>query len=237
MRRRFFIEKFDAGRAVIEGETAHHMGRVLRAQTGQLFELSDGRKAWLARIEKVGRERIEFSLLEQLDTNPPSVKTSLFLAVVKFDAFEWALEKATELGVCAIVPLATERSEKSLLTAAPKRAERWLKILTSAAEQSRRLSVPALHELLKPAVAFGSTDADIRLLLSERPGATSLRSVLVGVPAKSVAIAIGPEGGWTDGELSAAEAAGFHAVSMGSLILRSETAVIAALANVNYAWG
>ena len=89
----------------MEGEAAHHLGRVLRAQTGQLFELSDGQRVWLGRIEKVTRDRVEFSLLEEIPAHQPTLDVTLLLSVVKFDAFEWAIEKATELGAARIVPV------------------------------------------------------------------------------------------------------------------------------------
>ena len=133
MRRRFFVDKFDERRAVMEGEAAHHLGRVLRAQPGQLYELSDGTSVWLGRIDIVKRDRVEFELTERLAAYTPQIETTLLLSVVKFDAFEWALEKATELGVTRVVPLAAARSEKALLAAAPKRAERWQRILLESA--------------------------------------------------------------------------------------------------------
>jgi 16S rRNA (uracil1498-N3)-methyltransferase len=235
MRRRYFVEQFHNGRAVMAGESAHHLGHVLRAHTGQILELSDGRNVWLAEVEKVARERIEFKLVEQLPAHVPAVEITLLLSVVKFDAFEWALEKATELGVGRVVPLAAERSEKALLRAAPKRAERWKKILLGASEQSRRLGAPELSAVTEPAEAFGSVAAEIKLLLSERTDAPPLRSILEGRSWTSIAFAIGPEGGWTDLEFDHAEGAGFLQASMGPLILRTETAVIAALASVNYA--
>src|SRR5215467_3686174 len=109
----------------MEGEAAHHLGRVLRAERGQLYELSDGQRVCLARIEAVKRNCVEFSLIEDLPTSQPALQTTLLLSIVKFDAFEWALEKATELGISAIVPVSAARSEKALLFAAAKRAERW----------------------------------------------------------------------------------------------------------------
>ena len=142
MRRRFFVEKFDNQRALMEGEAAHHLGRVLRAQPGQLYELSDGTNVWLGRIETVTRDTVDFSLLEELPGYLPAIETTLLLSVVKFDSFEWALEKATELGVHAIVPLASARSEKALIAAAAKRAERWRKLLLEASQQSRRVQLP-----------------------------------------------------------------------------------------------
>src|SRR5438105_14370986 len=99
----------------MEGDAAHHLGRVLRAEAGQLYELSDGEKVWLGRIESVTRDRVQFSLLEELPAVQPSLNVTLLLAVVKFDAFEWSLEKATELGLRPIVPARAERSDKALL--------------------------------------------------------------------------------------------------------------------------
>jgi len=237
MRRRFFVEKFDGRRVLMEGETAHHLGRVLRAQAGQMYELSDGVKVWLGRVDKVSRETVEFDLLEEIPALQPSLETILLLAVVKFDAFEWALEKATELGVNRVVPLATARSDKALLTASAKRAERWKKILLEASQQSRRVQVPKLEAVVKPESAFARRGASLGILLSESAEAKPLRAVLGGQQANSAALAIGPEGGWTEAEFAAARGAGFHEASLGKLILRTETAVVAALASLNFALG
>lgn len=132
MRRRFFVDEFNADRAVLTGEAAHHLGRVLRAEPGQMYELSDGSSVWLATIEVASKDRVEFSLVEPVPVRVSALDKTLLLAVVKFNAFEWALEKATELGVNRIVPLAAARSEKGLLTAAGKRAERWRRIAFEA---------------------------------------------------------------------------------------------------------
>jgi 16S rRNA (uracil1498-N3)-methyltransferase len=237
VRRRFFVEQFADKTAFMEGEAAHHLGRVLRAQTGQLYELSDGDQIWLGRIENVTRDRIQFALIEQLPAFHPSVNVTLLLAVVKFDAFEWAIEKATELGVGAIVPLAAERSEKALLAAAAKRADRWKKILLESSQQSRRVRVPVLGGLAKPESAFASRKDELGVLLSERPTASPLRKVLQGQQAASAILAIGPEGGWTEPEFEAAARAGFQQASLGHLILRTETAVVTALASLNFALG
>jgi 16S rRNA (uracil1498-N3)-methyltransferase len=219
----------------MEGEAAHHLGRVLRAQTGQLYELSDGEHVWVGRIESVGRDSVQFALVEALPAVHPSLDLTLLLAVVKFGAFEWAIEKATELGVNTVVPLAAERSEKAMLAAAPKRAERWNKILLEASQQSRRVRVPVLGQLVKAESAFASSQGGLRVMLSERAPAPPLRKVLEGQQAKKAILAIGPEGGWTDVEFVAAQSGGFLEASLGRLILRTETAVVAALASLNYA--
>jgi 16S rRNA (uracil1498-N3)-methyltransferase len=237
MRRRFFVEQFTDNGAVMEGEAAHHLGRVLRAQTGQLYELSDGERVWLGRIESVGRDRVQFALLDELPALQPSLDTTLLLAVVKFDAFEWALEKATELGVTTIVPLAAERSENALLAAAAKRAQRWKRILLESSQQSRRVRVPVLSAQERPESAFASFKVGLRVMLSERTTALPLRKVLDGQRGTKAVLAIGPEGGWTDAEFAAAKTSGFQEASLGRLILRTETAVIAALASLDYALG
>jgi 16S rRNA (uracil1498-N3)-methyltransferase len=235
MRRRFFVSQFENQRASIEGEPAHHLGRVLRAQPGQLYELSDGTSVWLGRIDTVSKDRVDFSLVEQLAVRTPELKTTLLLSVVKFDAFEWALEKATELGVTRIVPLASARSEKALLAAAAKRAERWRKILAESSQQCRRVQLPNLVALTKPEDAFASSMESLRVLLSESPEASPLRNALSGSSESTVALAIGPEGGWTDSEFSAAGMFHFREAGLGKLILRTETAVVASLAAIHFA--
>lgn len=262
MRRRFFVDAFEAGSATLRGEAAHHLGRVLRAEAGQLYELSDGRRVWLARTERVGREDVQFTLVEPLAAPAERVRIELLLAIVKFDRFEWALEKATELGAEEIAPLAAERSEKGLIAAAGKRAERWKRILAESAQQARRLRIPELRSAVRPRDAFRASAAPTKLLLSERAGARPLRELLEpvasahreknaahaagepgepGEPAENeaarVAIAIGPEGGWTDAEFAAAADCGFAEAGLGANILRTETAVCAALAAVQYAFG
>ena len=237
MRRRFFVEQFTGDTATMQGDAAHHLGNVLRAQAGQFYELSDGQRVRLGRVERVTRDRVEFTLLEEIPAYQPRLQVTLLLAIVKFDAFEWAIEKATELGVTTIVPLAAARSEKAQLAASAKRAERWRKLLTEASQQSRRVRVPVLQDAARPADALPKQTAVVKILLSERPEAPPLRNVLTAAAAPTAALAIGPEGGWTEEEFTVAQKAGFREASLGKLILRTETAVVAALASVNFALG
>jgi 16S rRNA (uracil1498-N3)-methyltransferase len=272
MRRRFFVQRFEGRRAFLRGDEAGHLARVLRAEPGQLYELSDGAAVWLARIERGERDAVEFALVESLSSDAGTLDIRLLLAIIKFDRFEWCLEKATELGVSEIVPLAAAHSEKNLIAAAEKRAQRWTRILLESAQQSRRVRPPTLRATLKPEPAFTETHAALKLLLSERSEAPAMRHVVdrvlqqpgsgdvtpdhaalalsaesakegtVSTPAetqatRSIALAVGPEGGWTGAELAAARAAGFAEASLGRNILRTETAVIASLAVLNYALG
>lgn len=270
MRRRFFTDKFENGAAFLRGEAAHHLSRVLRAKPGQLYELSDGASVRLGRIVRATRDEIEFALEDvPLAASAPAktasqesapgetmrLETTLLISIVKFDRFEWAIEKATELGVNAIVPLAAARTEKKLVQAAAKRAARWRKILIESAQQARRLRAPELKPIASPREAFHeaglvasiaptATLTSARILLSERRGARPLREVLARLMGafsadapRTAALAIGPEGGWIDEEFAMASAAGFAEASLGRTILRTETAVAAALASLNYALG
>ena len=249
MRRRFFVEQFDSRSAALRGDAAEHLGRVLRAEPGQLYELSDGHSVWLARIERValskrGESRIEFALVEPLAARERSLQIDLLLSLVKFDRFEWCLEKATELGAREIIPLAAARTDKALIAAAEKRRSRWEKILAESAQQSRRLRPPSIGAAVSPEKAFSQCAAGAKIFLSERREALSIREVLGAVARpdasgslRVAAIAIGPEGGWTGEEIVAASAAGFVEVSLGENILRTETAVVATMAVVSFALG
>lgn len=243
MRRRFFVDCFESGFASIRGEKAEHLGRVLRAEAGQLYELSDGSNIWLGRIENValpkhGEGRIDFALIEQIPVRKNALSIQLFISIVKFDRFEWCVEKATELGASEIIPLAAARSDKALVAAAQKRVLRWKKIAAESAEQARRLRPPDILDIRVPELAFPGCSAERKILLSERRDAASIReSLTVSGNVTKVALAIGPEGGWTDDEILAAGQAGFREVSLGEQILRTETAVVAGLAIVTFCSG
>ena len=242
MRRRFFVDRFDAQSATLRGDAAEHLCRVLRAEPGQLYELSDGQRVWLGRVERVsirkrGDNRIEFALVEPIAAREPSVKIQLLISLIKFDRFEWCLEKATELGVEEIIPLCAARTDRPLLAAAEKRVDRWERILFESAQQSRRLRPPAIRDAVRPADAFAQSTAACKILLSERADAKPVNEALNCASGLTASLAIGPEGGWTDDEIAAARAAGFLETSLGENILRTETAVLASLAILHFSLG
>ena len=160
------------------------------------------------------------------------------MSVYKFDHMEWAIEKATELGVAAIAPVIARRTEKHLAQAAEKRAERWRRIAHEAAQQSRRSDVPLIHDPVSLALRVQAASQATRIVLAEQERTTTLRNALEEAVAAAQAempaleIAIGPEGGWAPEEEALFDANGWRAVSLGPRILRAETAAIAALAVV-----
>jgi 16S rRNA (uracil1498-N3)-methyltransferase len=236
MRRRFLVDGFEGDSAVVRGEDAYHLGRVLRARPGQLYELSDGKTVWLAKVSHVERDRVEFVLVEQSAAAEVPFDVTVLLSIFRYARFEWAIEKATELGAGVIQTVAAVRSEPSLLDAAPKRLRRWEKIVHESTEQSRRVGPPRVLAPVGSKDAFRENTAAVKLLLSERRGAAPIEQLRPASRPASIALAFGPEGGWTDEELEAARTAGFQEASLGPLILRAETAVIAGLSIVLCTW-
>lgn len=235
-RRRFFVDGIRGGAAELHGEDARHLTRVLRAEPGQRYEITDSRSAWLAEVAEARGDRVVFRVIEPAPSPEVPVRVTLCAALVKFDRLEWMIEKVTELGVERIRPFEAARSEKGLGGAAMKRAVRWQRIAKESSQQSRRLRAPEIV----PAASFESVlaePADYRYFLDEA-GTSPLVRML---PASrtcfaSVGLLTGPEGGWTEHERELAVAAGWQPVSLGPQILRAETAAIGAVAILVGSW-
>jgi 16S rRNA (uracil1498-N3)-methyltransferase len=229
-RRRFFVHGIHNGQAELNGDEARHLTQVLRVESGQVYEISDNASVYLAEVDLARKQQVVFRILEQLAPEPDGPRVTLLLSLIKFERLETVIEKATELGVTDIVFVKSERSEKGLEQAVPKRIQRWERIALEASQQSRRLRLPELRGPITFADALRS-DARNRLFLDEeRTG----RPMLQAVDAReSAAILVGPEGGWPDREREQALEAGWTPVSLGPLVLRTETAAISALAVLN----
>ncbi len=229
MRRRWIADEFDAQRAALTGAHAAHLARVLRARVGQEFDIAAGERVRRGRVTRVTDERVEFALGEDVPA-PRLAPVTVVLAVIKFDRFEWAVEKLTELGVARIVPLVAARTDAHLAAAAGKRVERWRRVAREAAEQSRRTAAPEIAAPIKLQAAL-APGGETRVVLAESEHDAALADVLQAHrDAASWTLAIGPEGGWTHDEVARFAAAGWLAASLGPTILRTETAAVAALA-------
>jgi 16S rRNA (uracil1498-N3)-methyltransferase len=228
-RRRWIADEFSGTRAVLVGAHAEHLSRVLRARIGQEFDITAGNEVRRGHITAITPHRVEFELGAVLPA-PVIVQVTLVLSIFKFDRMEWAIEKCTELGAARIVPVIARRTEVNLAAAAAKRVERWRRIALQASEQSRRVSAPEISAplKLKDAVALAGS---VRILLSETEPDVMLKDVLQShLSDGDVVLAFGPEGGWTEEELTLFLETGWISASLGSTILRAETAAIASLA-------
>ena len=239
-RRRFIADKWEIedgrlARATLVGDQAEHLARVLRAEPGQVFDVvANGflHRAEVATVQQGGggsKTKVQFVLHEELESEA-ALPVHLLLAIFRFDPMEWAIEKATELGVAKITPVLARRTDKHLAMAAPKRVERWRKIVFEAAKQSRRTDVPEIATPMALAAALETETVPLRILLSEVEQEVSLADVLRSAREDAMALAIGPEGGWTADEMELFAANGWRGVTLGPRILRAETAAVAALA-------
>jgi 16S rRNA (uracil1498-N3)-methyltransferase len=227
-RRRWIADTWTDTTASLTGEQAQHLARVLRAQPGQVFDVVANGFLHRAEIVSADEREVLFTLHEELEADA-ALPVHLLMAVFKFDHMEWGIEKATELGVARITPVLARRTEKHLALASAKRVDRWRRIALEAAKQSRRTDVPVVDDPATLKAALGMVDAGTKLLLAETEQENTLRAALE-VGAESVALAIGPEGGWTVEEMTLFSESGWKHVTLGPRILRAETAAIAALA-------
>lgn len=239
---RFFVEAQD-----LSGDTLHLTGenfqhaKVLRLKPGEKLLVCDGQgEEALCRVCQVGASELELEVLEHRESETEAkVRVSVYLAFPKADKLEHVIQKATELGAYEIVAFPSARcvsrpDEKSL----KKKLERWQKIAASAAEQSGRGRIPEVITLgsFKEALERGR-QADKALLFYENEHAVTLRMALESGPWKTLSLLTGPEGGLEEAEVDQARKAGFQVCTLGSRILRCETAPLCALSAVMYAAG
>jgi 16S rRNA (uracil1498-N3)-methyltransferase len=226
-RRRWIADRVEGDHAYLLGQNANHLFRVLRAQPGQQFDVAVEGVLRVGTVTVATADRVEFHLGEEVKAEAlPEI--TVYLSVFKFDRFEWALEKLTELGVSRIVPVIAERTAQHLAKAADARTERWRKIAREAAQQARRIAPPEIAATAR-ASAITKNVKHAAILLSEVENAVSLKSALAGC-RPPLSLAFGPEGGWTPEEADMFKAAGWKSASLGKTILRAETAAIAAVA-------
>jgi 16S rRNA (uracil1498-N3)-methyltransferase len=238
-RRRWIADQVNGDSASLLGDHAVHLARVLRAKVGEEFDIAinvDGQaRVRRGTISSISDNRVDFALGDVLNaTSNVAPKITLALAIFKFDRMEWALEKCTEIGVAHIIPVIAHRSDPHLAAASMKRRDRWLRLVRQASEQSRRLAPPeiALPIKLKDLSGILTPDFPTRVVLSESVNEnedSKLADILQFVPSE-VALAVGPEGGWCDDELSWFRESGWVVASLGDTILRAETAAIVATA-------
>jgi len=231
-RRRWIADTWSKERteAALTGDQAAHLARVLRAQPGQIFDVVADGFLHRAEVKSVRDDEVTFTLHEEQEAEV-ALPVHLVLAVFKFDHLEWAIEKATELGAARITPVLARRTEKHLAHAASKRVERWRRIVREASQQSRRTDIPEVDDPVTLKLFLPTVDANVKLLLAETEEENSIRAALEAAPSNaSIALAIGPEGGWTADEMQLFRDSGWQHVTLGPRILRAETAAIAGLA-------
>ncbi|PZP65002.1 MAG: 16S rRNA (uracil(1498)-N(3))-methyltransferase [Azospira oryzae] len=220
---------------------AHHAARVLRLKVGDAVGLFDGCGAEaLGAIVSIGRDKVRVEVLRwQTQAPAPALRLTLVQALCAQEKMDWVVQKAVELGVTRIQPVAAERSVVRLAPdRASRRREHWEGVAIAACEQCGRSHLAEVAPLrpLKAWIEEASppSEAERRLVLTLE--ASSALSALEP-PGSAVTILVGPEGGFTEREVRDAVGAGFQPVKLGPRVLRTETAAIAALAAIQTLWG
>ena len=235
---RFFIPKPFKQEMQIAGQDAHHIMDVLRMGPGDLLQVvADDGISFVGEIAAVSTNTVTVSAKEILrESHEPDVRISLLQGLAKGEKMELIIQKAVEIGVAEIFPLAMDHSVVVLdRSKAGKKTERWQKIAEAAAKQSKRDMIPDVHEVMKLSRVLQEEKWDLLVIAYESENQVSLKEVLQAhKDAKSIGIIIGPEGGLSNEEVKAAQEAGGIAVSLGRRILRTETAGLVAATAILY---
>ncbi len=233
---RFFIDApLSLGQHELPEAQAHYIGRVLRHAAGDAVQLFDGSgQEYLGELIEVGKKAVRVELREQLAGQAESpLRIHLGQGLSRGERMDWAIQKATELGVSEITPIVSERCEVRLKDErADKRLAHWRQVAISACEQCGRSVLPVIHAPVSLAEWQAHVQAELKLVL--HPVAAPLES---HARPHSLAFLIGPEGGLSEAEVEQAKAAGFHAARLGPRVLRTETAPVVALAVAQQLWG
>lgn len=221
--------------AVLDERSSHHLARVLRVKVDDAVTVFNGDGFnYSARVSAVAKTTVTVDLLTKEDaSNESPLSTYLGLAVSKGDRFEWAIKKATELGVSSISPILSQRVDVRLSPERwKKKQDHWQQIVISACEQSGRAVVPEVHPPQPLGNWVEAAEADQKFCLHP-----DLSNVLPATPPSSVSLLVGPEGGLSDDEVTLASHCGFLGLNLGPRILRTETAPLVALSVVGTQWG
>lgn len=244
---RFFIKgKIQKSSTVfLSGTEHHHLRNVVRIRPGEevhLFNEAGG--SFVARVEEVGKEKTRLFVLHQTKTRKPRVVITLGQGLLKSKKMDFVIQKATELGVVTFVPVVTARSIVRTDSLSERKMERWRRIALEASKQSGRSRLPDIHPPVRLEGFLSMPGRARRLFFSEK-GGPPLKDILMrpfqegrGEPESpdEVRLLVGPEGGWTEGEVRDILSAGFEAASLGSLVLRAETAAVVSVAVVSLFW-
>ncbi|WP_111642852.1 16S rRNA (uracil(1498)-N(3))-methyltransferase [Marinimicrobium alkaliphilum] len=220
----------------LEPASAHYLSRVLRMQPGRELVVFNGAGGeYQGVLTEIGKKTAEVRLDSFVPDNRESPLTlELAIGVSRGERMDWVIQKATELGVTHIQPLMTERTEVKLSAErADKKQAHWQQVIISACEQCQRSRLPALAQPRKIGDWLPDAQGDLRFVLHHRDS----RSLPADARPGAVTLLIGPEGGLSDGEIDAARAAQFSALTLGPRVLRTETAPVAAISLAQYLWG
>ena len=229
---RFFLspEFLQPSHVIFPGEPAHQIRRVLRLAAGKKVQVLDGLgNEYLVELDYVGEDKVSGKVIDSKKANTePSTFVRLLIGLTQREKFEWILQKCTEIGVSAFVPMITSRSLVQKPDEIANKYPRWQKIICEAAEQSHRGILPKLEpvQLFGEIVKNPLNPETTGLIFWEEEQQSELKPILAGISNQFFNLLVGPEGGFTPEEVNLAQKAGYKSVSLGKRILRLETAAL-----------
>jgi 16S rRNA (uracil1498-N3)-methyltransferase len=243
--RRFFVEDVPGagGLISITGKEANHIQNVLRMKRGDTLIAMDGKgHQFEAIIEDLHHKEVRVKIIEDLPSPPPSpIEIHLAQALIKSHSMDFLIQKATELGVSSISPFASQRTGVSIRPEnLARKMDHWQEIMKAACKQCGSPNLPTLNPPLSFEALIGNAphQSTLKALLWEAEKEANLKGLLRSMELlPHIMVIVGPEGGFSLSEIHLARAAGFHIVSLGTRILRSETAAITLLSIIQYEWG
>jgi len=243
--RKFFVDDIPGVGHLISltGKEANHIRNALRLKPGDTLTVMDGKgRIFEAIIEEIRHKRVHVKITKALPAPCPApIHVHLAQALIKPRSLDLVIQKATELGVSSITPFVSERTAlKMSAEQLSSKMGHWNEVMKAACKQSGSLNLPVLNPTLKFEEMIGNErhEGMLKILLWEAEKETDLKAVLrTRAQSSHIEVAVGPEGGFTRREIRLARDAGYHIVSLGSRILRSETASLTLIAIMQYEWG
>ncbi len=243
--RRFFVEEITptTGSVSLTGKEARYISKVLRMKKGEKLTIMDGKgQLFESIVEDLDYKEVKVRINKSISSPPPSpIEISLAQALIKSNSMDYLIQKLTELGINSIRLF---YSERTVIKVKPghliNKMDRWTEIMKSACRQCGRVTLPTLNPPLPfEEIIKDAPDKDtLKILLWENEEEVDLKGVLRSMgPLPHTLVMVGPEGGFTPNEINRAREAGFHIISLGNRVLRTETAAASLISIIQYEWG
>ena len=233
---RYFKDKIDSEIITLSKDDSYHIKKVMRMRLNDKIELVSNKVCYIAEIVDINSELVAVKIIEEKEENPElGIKVTLVQSLVKEQKMDFIIQKATELGVSEIIPYEATRSVVKRNDKIDKKIVRWQSIAKEASEQSKRVIIPKINEVLSLDELIKLDSYDVKILCTVRENSKNIKNVLSNVKTNDTMLfVVGPEGGFTEKEEEIMINNGFITISLGSSVLRSETVALFLMSVIRY---
>lgn len=232
---RYFVEKKSDNKFILSSDDSYHILRVMRMKIDDRIEVLCNQKLYICMIDRL-EPVVEVNIIEEIDqTNELNIEVTIVQSLVKEQKMDYILQKTTELGVMEIIPYMASRSIVKIDKKEDKKLERWQRIVKEAAEQSKRNIIPVVREIVSLDELSKLDNYDVKILCSVNENTQNIKKILSNLTGSvKILFVIGPEGGFTKEEEEIMISNGFISVSLGTSVLRTETASTFIMSVIRY---